>query len=93
MARGARISLGPSAARALVQARRLGRAAQRTAAALERLPKKEGLELEVAKKAVALGVDVVQLALKPNVLQAVKTALRTADFVRSLAREDRGMER
>ena len=93
MTRAARIALGPSAVRALVRLKGLGRTAQRATAALERMPARRKLELEVARKAVALGVSVLQLAVAPNVLRVAQTALRAVDLVRSAARGDREMER
>jgi hypothetical protein len=91
--RGASLALGPTAERAALEIRRLTRTVQRVGNTLDRMPTRRSLEVDVAKKALALGVDVAALALKPNVLQAVRTALRTFDLVRSAAREDRGMER
>lgn len=87
--RATRIALGPNAAKALVRLKRLSRTAQRTTAALQRLPSRRKLELELANKAVALGLSVVHLVLAPNPLRAVKTALRTADLVRTAVRGDR----
>jgi hypothetical protein len=90
--RSARLALGPEAARAVVQAVRAERVIRRTEAALRRLPRRHELELEVGRKALAFGVSLAELALKPNALQVVKTALRTLELVQSAVR-DRGMER
>lgn len=90
--RSARLALGREGARAVVQAVRAHRAIRRADAALRRLPRRHELELEVGRKALALGVSLAELALKPNVLQVVKTAVRTLELVQSAAR-DLGMER
>lgn len=74
--------------KAIVRLRRLSRTAQRTAAALDRLPSRRKLEVDVARGAVALGVSVIHLALAPNVLNAARTALRTAGLVREAVRGD-----
>jgi hypothetical protein len=86
--RAARVTLGPSAVKAMFRLRGLFRAAQRTSAALDRLPSERKLELEVGKKAAALGISVIHLALAPNVLTAARTALRTAGLVREVSRGD-----
>ena len=57
------------------------------------MPARRKLELEVAQKAVALGVSVLQLAVAPNVLRVAQTALRAVDLVRSAVRRDRDRER
>jgi hypothetical protein len=87
--RATRIALGPTAAQALVRLKKLRRTAQRATAALDRLPSRRQLENELAHKAVALGLSVLHLALAPNPLRAVKTALRAAGLVRSAVRGDR----
>jgi hypothetical protein len=87
--RSARVVLGPAAVRAAGMLRRVMRAAERTARAVDRLPSRQKLELEVATKAVALGVSVVQLALAPNVARAAQTAMRAAGLVRAAVRGDR----
>ena len=89
----ARIAVGPKAVHGLERMRSLSGKLARVTKALDRMPTRRQVELEVAQKALALGVSVVQLTLAPNPLRAVKTALRTAELVRSAARGDQGMER
>jgi hypothetical protein len=86
--RAARVTLGPSAVKAMFRLRSLSRAAGRATKALDRLPSRRKLELEVGKKAAALGVSVIHLALTPNVLTAARAALRTAGLVREVSRGD-----
>jgi chromosome segregation ATPase len=86
--RAARVTLGPSAAKAIVRLRRMSRTAQRATAAIDRLPSRRKLELEVAKKAAALGVSLIHLTLAPNVLNVARAALRTVGLVREAVRGD-----
>jgi hypothetical protein len=94
--RAARVAIGPQAMRGLVQVKSLRRQLERIAKPLDRLPDRKKLELEVAKKAVALGVSVLQLAVAPNVLRVAQTAVRALELVRSVSRDadrDLGRER
>jgi hypothetical protein len=86
--RAARVTLGPSAVKAIFRLRSLGRTARRATAALDRLPSRRNLEVEVAKKAAALGVSLVHLTLAPNALSVVRTALHSAGLVREVSRGD-----
>jgi hypothetical protein len=86
--RAARVTLGPSAVKAIFRLRRLSRTARRATAALDRLPSRRKLEVEVAKKAAALGISVIHLALAPNVLSVARTALHAAGLVREVVRGD-----
>lgn len=92
VSRAARLVAGPAAHRAV----RAAFASRREILALKaRRGRKslQALQLDVAKRALALGVSALSLTLCPRPLKVIRTAVKSARLVRSLGRAAQGVAR
>jgi len=88
--RTARHTKGPGAYRAAGAVLSLQRSLVRAAHQRDALPSSEALLQRIAGKALALGVDSVRLAVAPEPLKLIRTALRAVELAREMGR---GMSR
>jgi hypothetical protein len=88
--RGARLRAGPTAFRAASAAQLVHRKWRHLARRRERLPPSKSILMGIASRALSLGVSGISLAVAPEPLKVIRTAVKALELAREMGR---GMSR